>query len=147
MTAYNPASTDSRHELARELTDRLSRGGLQRIFPPRTHEAVYEKKSAADPRLAVRVYTSCDRDGARAVGADAIRVALVYHCANGQIRGIASETRVHRTGEIGRIIARVVERIADIRTVANGVDRCSCGAPKFISKAGRSVCSEICWTR
>lgn len=148
MSTYNPESLESRATLAHEMFDRLERGGFVRVFPPGTSERVYEKRSVRDNTLAVRVYTSCtDRYGARERGTDAIRVALVYHCADGKIRGLAKEPRVHRTGEISGIVNRIVGRITEIRDLVPTLQYCACGAPKFLAKTGNMVCSEICWTK
>lgn len=70
----------------------------------------------AAPLVAIKVYTGCAYvDGvpvARNVGADAIRVAVVKReHANAPARGVFKTRRVNRTGKVGAIADRTMDRV------------------------------------
>lgn len=146
MTAYDPQSPASRRALASAITQKLTAGHFRKIPMEGTTEDVYVKPLPEDARLAIAVYTSITHGTARAVGADAIRVTLLYKRQDGSIRGLAKETRINRTGTIEAIIDRMVDRIYLARNLAKSVPHCEhCRAPKFTSKAGKLVCADACW--
>jgi hypothetical protein len=154
LPAYNPDSVTDRALLASCLTGMLTRSGFTRQNIVGTNEAVYGRR-VDGTRLDVLVYTSIVQTPAgsfahetvRKVGADAVRVCVVYRPIDGKQRGIAKETRVHRTGQVGAIVERTLERMRLAWTSAKAAPRCHCGAPKFTSKAGNEVCGDLCWTR
>jgi hypothetical protein len=109
----------------------------------RGKEITFERQNHHDPRLFVVVYTSTKvgAEKVRGKGKDAIRVALVATRDAGTPKertfGIASATRVHRTGETSGILARLVSRMREMYGRANEMaspehPHCPhCGAPCF----------------
>lgn len=167
---YDPQNQAHRTELADKLKTRLGEAGFK-LSEDRTRdpgrrygsgykgrEEVFVFQHRKDPGLEVQVFTSIVTGGeVRSKGADAIRVCLVYknkakitnpESEDAKQYDLGSECRVHRTGDIDDIVERTVQRARDAYTRANQVDRCKkCGAPMAMSKAGKSYCSEVCWTK
>jgi len=117
-------------------------------------EIVYAKPLDSNNRYIVAVYTSCDQfGGAYAVkkkGADAIRICGLYIDNSGKEKGIIKNTRVNRVGENHDIAKRMMKRVAKTfhELAENNIECCSdCGAPKFTSRRGNLVCSEVCWSK
>jgi hypothetical protein len=141
---YDPNRAADRHLLAAELIDNLTAAGFAPLVTAHA-ERVFTR--AVAPDLDVSVWTSIVGSEARACGTDAIRVALVYSAPPGkERRGVARDVRVHRTGTIPRILARLEGRIARTAALAGEIPRCrECGAPTFESRAGARVCAALCW--
>ena len=146
MTGFNLKIHNHRVELAKALEDKLISCGFSRENLDERREKVYSRPIRSTG-MHVVVYTSIVGDCVRFTGKDAIRVVGMYR--NGTIeRGIISNTRVNRVGEINSIIERTYERMRLTWKKCNNVDLCrKCGAPKFTSKNGNKVCAEICWKR
>lgn len=143
MAEYNPDNHHDRAALAERLLSSLAGWGLAEI-PSAGGERVFARELA--PGLQLRVYTSVEGRAARACGADAIRVSLVY--LGERARPLAKDRRVYRTGDIDGIVARTKDRIDRVSGAASELERCSsCGAPKFTAKSGKLVCAAICWER
>lgn len=160
---YDPHLPMLRQMLALSIINQLEEAGFtQTTNPkPRHHkqrpmtwqeERVYERMVDQAGNLKVKVYTTVTGGTdnkpltVRQSGKDAIRVCGTYHMRNGKERGIISERRINRTGDIDGIIERMVERMRQTWKALQVGECCSsCGAPKFVSKAGNKVCAEICW--
>ena len=147
-TPFDPTFQPHRQFLATEISVLLSSLGFQPINLPRTNELVFAKQSTRLPGVQMLVYTSIQRGEVRSSGRDSIKVCSTYTSSNGSIRGIGSERRVHRTGDIKEIAPRIKDRIKDAASHLNGLPTCKdCGAPTFKSKKGNQVCGEICWAK
>jgi len=161
-TDYNPRNTAHRAALAEGITAALAAAGFEEV--PRTYgryatkEQVFSKRvdlptieeligAPCPGQMTVRVYSTIGFDGlVRNAGADSIKVAAVYVDRKGKTRGIGSDTRVHRTGTIERVLERLTSRLGNVSKTATQPCRCDdCGAPKFKSKKGNMVCAEFCW--
>lgn len=143
---YNPAFRSDRIELAKALEAMLDTSGFEEIA--HRGEDVYERAHHRDSSVRVRVYTSIRHGGARACGADAIRVCLIWVGPNGQVRGLGSDRRVNRVGTVEDIVGRTLERMRNQYKKVSTLERCSsCGTPKFKSKKGNMVCAAVCWSR
>ena len=60
----------------------------------------------------------------------------------------ARSPRVIRGAEANAIIERTVERARGVWRDAQKAPHCTaCGAPMFVSKAGNSVCADLCWKK
>lgn len=140
---YDPNRSEDRRRLAADMIDALVTAGFAPLVTPHG-ERVFTR--AVTPDLDVSVWTSIEGIEARACGTDAIRVALVYSAPGEERRGVARDVRVHRTGTIPRILARLEGRIARTAALAGEIPRCrECGAPTFESRAGARVCAALCW--
>jgi hypothetical protein len=140
---YDPNRAADRHLLAAELIDNLTAAGFAPLITPHA-ERVFTR--AVAPDLDVSVWTSIEGIEARACGTDAIRVALVYSAPGEARRGVVRDVRVHRTGTIPRILARLEGRITRTAALAGEIPRCrECGAPTFESSKGARVCAAHCW--
>jgi hypothetical protein len=136
---FNPVRLD-------ELTEFLQK--KPRNFSPLVidREIVFERRNHIDPKLIVRVFTSCSVNGSsvvRAVGQDAIRVVLVGMPAEGQgeLVGIAKAKRVNRVGTTQAILDRLQSRMREMYKMASVMargPRCACGAPRY-PHSGRCV--------
>lgn len=158
---YNPDSPASQKALAQTLVGMLSDCGFMEEWPKGTKERVFSRAVSEDARVVV--YTSVNRDrgpnpmdpgelrrserqAVRGRGHDAIRVCLVRQCSDGRDRGLVKNKRVNRVGQVHDIVGRVKDRMRDTWKSYKTVKKCAnCGAPKFVSKKGNLVCSEICW--
>lgn len=148
-----------RRMMASEILSTLSENNFKRCERLETKfgeysEIVYAKPLESNNRYIVAVYTSCDHtNGAYSVkkkGADAIRIAGLYIDNNGKEKGVIKNTRVNRVGPNHEISKRMMERVVKtFRELSeNNMEFCKdCGAPKFTSKKGNLVCSEICWSK
>ena len=90
--------------------------------PERSHEEVFSRAHKHDPRYAVRVYTSIAQGGVRArgCGKDAIRVVVTFEGPNGR-RGIWKSRRVHRSGSVEAVLARMLDRAREGYGHINGL--------------------------
>jgi len=163
MSNYDPNIPLLRQMLGLSILGRLDEAGFTEEPPaPGVNDNVYAEKifsrSVTRPDddgrgyMKVMVYTTVVGDGdsvpyeVRGAGKDAIRVSGVYVTKDGKTRGISSDRRVNRNGNIEDIVERMVTRMRDAWKVCKGSERCkSCGAPKFTAKSGKRVCAEICW--
>ena len=142
-TTYDPDSVHHRQVLALDIIKKLEDCGFEEI-PFAGGERVYQRV-IPDTGISVKVYTSVVDMEARQSGRDAIRVCAVYETKDGGSRGIGSARRVHRTGDIHAIVDRMHQRMRQVWKAASTGERCTCGAPKFKSKSGNTVCADICW--
>ena len=144
---YNPDSPADRRALGEALLAAFTGKGFT-VVPgaPGTETVVAFPVKGMD-RVEVRVYTSVVNGAVRALGKDAIRATAVYTTTDGQRRGLASESRVFRTGTVEAIVERAVQRARDVYGSMRSVKRCRCGSPMFTAKSGKVVCAEACWTR
>lgn len=154
MLPYNPESLTDRRELASTLIGTLEGFGFSLVPATRQgEELVYKREHKSRKGFEVRLYTSIVKgvDGvnvARSSGKDAIRASLIYRKKDDTTRGIGSETRINRTGDIQGIVERSMERLRSVYSKASETECCEgCGAPKFKSKLNNMVCAEICWKR
>ena len=156
---YDPQNQESRVDLANSIEsyfdfsnwimkeDRET-GVMERVYSFQLRS--YDKSIP----VRIKIYTSIDlRSGeCRTVGADAIRICAVRRYDDGSVRGFMKHRRVNRTGQIHNIISRMDSKIRTVQIEAlkkwsNPVYCSSCGAPTFVSKSGRDVCSKLCWTK
>jgi hypothetical protein len=115
----------------------------------RGNEIVYERAHRADPRYKVLVYTSVRRGATRArpVGKDAIRVCAIFEegrvlariARDGAMtRGIWKGSRVHRTGTVEGVFARMLERMRTAYEACSKArpkrDHARCPPPIFIDE-------------
>jgi hypothetical protein len=111
VSPFNPESPESRRELGAALLGTLTTKGfkLDPIRPGTERVARWDQNMPSG--MVVAIYTTVEGDGAsatvRGVGEDAIRVVLLYTAADGTERGLATATRVHRTGQIPAIVERL----------------------------------------
>jgi len=158
MSNYDPNVPMLRQMLALSILGRLEEAGFleeplkEKLARPELAEKVFSRV-VGSPKdgMKVMVYSTVVGDGeavpyeVRGAGKDAIRVSSVYVTKDGQTKGIGSDRRINRQGDIDDIVERMVERMRDAwKTCLNG-ERCNCGAPKFRAKSGKKVCAEICW--
>jgi hypothetical protein len=165
---YDPENYEHRQILATEITRVLDQSGFvdETEQHPRTRERVYSRQVDRAPEIRVLVYTTIEGGAVRACAKDSIKVCAVYRTKDGQDRGIISAStdkvltgRVHRVGEIGAVVTRMLDRMRTVFGAARTPNRCRhCGAPTFKSKArkakhgrpakpSRTVCAEVCWTK
>jgi len=159
MSNYDPKVPILRQMLALSVLGRLEEAGFveeppkEKLARPELAEKVFSR-IVGSPRdgLKVMVYSTVVGDGdtvpyeVRGAGKDAIRVSSVYVTKDGETRGITSDRRVNRHGDIDDIVERMVERMRDAWKACQTREKCgSCGAPKFQAKSGKKVCAEICW--
>jgi hypothetical protein len=142
---YNPDDLDSRLALTKAIISKLNHCKFtteQNFDSP--VELVYTLP-VRDTKIFINVFTSISNGLVRVKDKDAIRIAGNY--SNGEIsRGLVSETRVNRVGQIDDIVERMYLRMRDCYSSCNKVKRCHrCNAPTFLSKSNNLVCAEICW--
>ena len=144
---YDPRDRQSRRDLAEGIIARLAHHQFVEEYDEGSGERVMYRPHPHGVR--VQVWTSVDRATglARDVGDDAIRVCAVYRAADGTDRGIIKTTRVNRVGDVDAIVDRVADRARTVWSSVASTPRCRCGAPTFTSKAGNSVCADLCWKR
>jgi hypothetical protein len=141
---YAPESCGSREILATAIKAKLANCGFSREDVPGCREEVHSL--VINRGIRVAVYTTIESGMARSCGSDAIRVTAIYKNKEGQDRGVAkAEKRVNRVGDVEEIVERMYQRMREVWVLGNKAERCSCGAPKFISKAGNLVCADLCW--
>lgn len=150
--AYDPAVRSHRTVLSDVLLGRLREAGFDLLPPnPAVANGEYVAKRAMTGRSAptgayLMIYTACDRRGARADGADAIRVAVVSVVGDQTRPLLAKQTRVNRTGTVDGIVERTLERAREAWKLACALPKCpSCGAAMLFSKAGKPYCAAVCW--
>lgn len=99
---------------AEAIIEFLTKRGFTERTISRGNEIVYERPHKVDSRFKVLVYTSVRRGATRAsgVGQDAIRVCAIYEDGTSS-RGICKLPRVHRTGTVDLVLARMLERMRE----------------------------------
>ena len=138
---YDPNVQAHRRELAAAISAKLEQLGFTRRQGP--GEAVYARER--EHNVAVLAYTSIVGAEVRAVGEDAIRVALIYESPP-KPRGLSKDRAVHRVGTIEAIVGRLAERIEAAQRAE--LHRCRrCNGPAFLSRAEVPTCAAICWER
>ena len=165
MNDYDPKLSLLRQMLALSIVNKMEECGFELMDNPHKYstsspghrrpelaERVYTRKVGKDDRMSIRVYTTVIGGvndvpfEVRKEGKDAIRVCAIYETKDGSFRGIAKETRINRTGNIDDIVKRMHMRMRSVYKTAASGERChSCNAPKFVTKAGKLCCAEICW--
>ena len=145
----------TRRVLAVDIMSHLEENGFKRCTRLETNygdnsEVVYAKPITIGSRKIIAVYTSCNQSGgafiAKSSGKDAIRIAGLYINKSGKSCGIIKNRRVNRVGLNEDIIKRLAGRIASTTKSLTTTECCDqCSAPKFLSKKGNLVCSELCW--
>lgn len=144
---YNPDSALDRRVLGQALLAAFASKGFTVLPSNPGTETVVAFPVKSMERVEIRVYTSVVNGAVRALGKDAIRATAVYTTTEGQVRGLASDARVFRTGTVDAIVERAVQRARDVYGAVRTVARCRCGSPMFTAKSGKVVCAEACWTR
>lgn len=142
---YNPNSFAHRAALATDIKATLVGLGFQHKVIPGVNEMVFVKPSARLKGVEMRVFTSIVGDEVREVGGDSIKVCAIFVDKEGKNRGMIKERRIHRTGQLEKIAARVKDRIKDAAKDLNETKTCSCGSPTGKSKAGNTYCLAVCW--
>jgi len=159
---YNHEDKAHRLFLAGHIIKLLNDKGFVEVEMPNTKERVFEWRvttkdangAAVATPVRLLIYTSVDkRTGeVRKVGIDAIRVCGVRTFTNGEERGCIKRKRVNRTGKIEAILDRMLERCrtayTEARTAYHNPTHCrDCGAMNFVTKADKTCCSDLCWTK
>jgi hypothetical protein len=156
-TPYDPSNAIDRYLLAQEIEQVLTKAGFVEEWHGDeqgkgrdpgdwTKERTFYRFVEDTPDIRIVVYTTIEGTRVRASGKDAIRVAAVYRTKAGRDQGLKKDIRVNRTGDIEGIVERMLERARGAWAAAKNALRCpSCGAPMFVSKAGKDTCAEICW--
>lgn len=143
---YNPEDKGDRRALATAILTKLVECKFLPEDVPVGTELVYYLP-VKETGMFVKVFTSIVDGEVRTVGADAIRIAGVFKHKN-DIKGITSEKRINRAGEIPEIVDRMYQRMRSVYKGCNQAERCkNCGAPKFLAKSGNKVCAAICWVK
>lgn len=156
MTPYLPESPSSREALAIKLLAGLTQAGFKPIDVPECEEAVYERVGPhKSGRVTIRVYTTViparGTLEVRPSGSDAIRVAVLYTSKRALVRhkerGLNSEVRVHRTGQIEEIAERMLERMrSSWAWVQRDLITCDhCDAPSVKTRNNRMCCCDLCF--
>jgi hypothetical protein len=107
---YKEIKTDDMHNF-------LTAIGFERIsaVTGTARELVYGK--IIKKNVCLRVYTSLVGEHVRAVGADAIRIAVVRRQPDGSITGIGKAKRVHRVENWrANLLTRITETMERFRT-------------------------------
>ncbi len=139
---YDPEIREHRRLLAEKIIKKLNDSGFEE------EDSVGERTFARyiGDGMFVRVYTSIVDQEVRSVGKDAVRVCGLHTSSKGSTKKLAKEKRVNRTGKIDDIVDRMYQRMRDAWKVSRDRPRCKrCGAPTFVSKKKKDVCTEICW--
>ena len=140
---YNPFLNEDRRELATKTVAMLIGAGFSKKDGNPDHEDIYTRTRFEAPNgpIEVIVYTTIVKGEVRTLGQDAMRVCLTY-----KNKGLAKQRRVNRTGDINAIVDRLKGRMRDAWSALKQTEQCyQCGAPKAISKVGKSYCADICW--
>lgn len=145
---YDHSLQEHRVKLAKSITGLLISLGFKRDNKIKAKEHVYSRMLKSNMKISV--YTSASEHQnilqVRDVGQDAVRIAVLYHTKNGDIRPVGRKTRINRTGEFKAILERLRDRTIDI--MKEPTTHCEhCEAPQFKSKGGNMVCAELCWTK
>jgi hypothetical protein len=153
--AYDPRNLADRRNLAAAVIKALHNADFMEEYveDKGVKERVFTRAITGANNTRVAVYTGVvgegDRAECRKVGADAIRVCVLYRSTRtDKEQGIIKTTRVHRTGEVEAVIERMLGRMREAwgKVSRNEHGTCpQCGAPTFVSKAKNTVCADFCW--
>ena len=135
----------SRKALASAIVEMVESCGFKPVLGQ--SEKVFARNIHTNEAIEVRVYTSVFGNEVDLVGADAIRVTVLYNTADNKVRPLGKTKRVYRKGTIEDIVERTRSRMRDGYRIGLNPEKCRCGAPKFTSKAGNLVCADACWTK
>lgn len=114
------------------------------LIRPQGSEAYYEclLRETNTGKLTLKVYTSIrsDRNKARDVGEDAIRLVVLWTDNLGWSKPIGEKPkRIYRSGGINStaydVVGRAFKRSREIAVEAMGIIICSCGRPMMIRKS------------
>jgi len=144
-TAYNAQNAGSRKALASAIMEMVESCGFKPVLGQ--SEKVFARNIHTNEAIEVRVYTSVFGNEVDLVGADAIRVTVLYNTPDNKVRPLGKTKRVYRKGTIEDIVERTRSRMRDGYRIGLNPEKCRCGAPKFTSKAGNLVCADACWTK
>ena len=144
-TAYNAQNAGSRKALASAIMEMVESCGFKPVLGQ--SEKVFARNIHTNEAIEVRVYTSVFGNEVDLVGADAIRVSVLYNTPDNKVRPLGKTKRVYRKGTIEDIVERTRSRMRDGYRIGLNPEKCRCGAPKFTSKAGNLVCADACWTK
>jgi len=144
-TAYNAQNAGSRKALASAIMEMVESCGFKPVLGQ--SEKVFARNIHTNEAIEVRVYTSVFGNEVDLVGADAIRVTVLYNTPDNKVRPLGKTKRVYRKGTIEDIVDRTRSRMRDGYRIGLNPEKCRCGAPKFTSKAGNLVCADACWTK
>jgi hypothetical protein len=144
-TAYDAQSAVSRRALATAIVEMVESCGFKPVYGGM--EKVFARTIHTNEAIEVRVYTSVFGDQVDLVGADAIRVSVLYNTPDNKVRPLGRTKRVNRRGNIEDIVERTRQRMRQGYGIGLNPEQCRCGAPKFTSKAGNLVCADACWTK
>ena len=149
MVEYDPSLENDRKYLATQIRNTLfdigfDRNSLHEEF--HSKECVYGKR--INNNIFICVFSTIEFGMCRGEGEDAIRVVGFYVTRKGDLRALAkADKRVFRTGSVGSICTRIVDRVAGVEENVHRPVVCRCGAPMFVSKKGNTVCAELCWKK
>lgn len=145
MPQYNPESLYDRELLAQRLIIKLHSCGFEEDISAAGERVFYRFVPETTKRVVV--YTTIVGNSVRQVGKDAIRVCGLYRNSQEKWLGLIKTTRVNRAGTIEGIVDRTYQRMRETYGNIRIVKTCKCGAPMFIAKSGKSVCSDFCWLK
>ena len=141
---YDPTDPTHRAALADGICQLLIEGGFVEEEEFDTKEKVFCRHIS--PRTWIAIYTTIDQDGlCRDCGEDSIKLAALYACHTGEIKGYIKTQRIHRVGTIGGILERIRKRGNALWKRARSPITCHCGAVKILSKKGTYYCADLCW--
>ena len=103
-TAYNAQNAGSRKALASAIMEMVESCGFKPVLGQ--SEKVFARNIHTNEAIEVRVYTSVFGDEVDLVGADAIRVTVLYNTADNKVRPLGKTKRVYRKGTIEDIVER-----------------------------------------
>jgi len=129
---------------AAAIDEYLTSKAFRRCDDGRT-ERTYERAGKACPSLRIVVWSSVPPEGGvtRAVGEDAIRVALVAALDGKRRFALHKARRIHRTGSVEKVLARVLARVLEAAEAAKayGAPCPRCAAPTY-ADSGRCIVRE-----
>ncbi len=147
---YNPEACEDRVHLATSLERTFQKANFSQIDKPGCSEKVFAFSVEQIPNVFIYVYSTIVGEQVRSVGADAIRVTVVYKRKDAQEMQLFAATRVFRTGEIDaiceRTLSRMREAFATLRERSRNQLTCKrCSAPLFDTKKNTMACAATCW--
>tara|TARA_Y100000034_G_C6896007_1_gene413095 strand:- start:2529 stop:3002 length:474 start_codon:yes stop_codon:yes gene_type:complete len=134
MNWYKQAFPSKYYNISeQEMDDFMSQNGFQRISVPGTYELVYAKRvDQGDLALSLRVYSGISQSGkSRAVGKDAMRVALFWRRPDGEVVQVGSGPHMKRIQTWAKNLQKRLDNWLDLLPK----DNCpKCGSPLTIRK-------------
>lgn len=120
--SYNKCMTNQFVTVQREVfIQALEQAGFS-PDPEAYGELVYMRQHHIDKTMYIKIFTSLPLAGGntRALGADAIRVLLIFKNPNtGKSGCLFKALRVYRTGTAEKVIERAIQRARDCYRIAN----------------------------